>query len=61
MAIGSLEELRRVAKQLPDVPPEKLVHRPWIDMVRMETECGGEWVREPSSWTSGWTAGGSPG
>ncbi len=46
MAIGSLEELRSVAKQLPDVPPEKLVHRPWIDMVRIETECG-EWVREP--------------
>jgi len=46
MAIGSLEELRRVAKELPDVPPEKLVHRPWIDMVKVETECG-EWVREP--------------
>ncbi|MFB6470532.1 MAG: isoleucine--tRNA ligase [Vulcanisaeta sp. AZ3] len=47
MVIGTIEELRSVAKYVPNVPDELLVHRPWIDMVRIETNDCSEWVREP--------------
>ena len=47
LVIGSLDELRKYAKFIPNVPNEMLVHRPWIDMVRIETEDCKEWVREP--------------
>ncbi|ADY02310.1 isoleucyl-tRNA synthetase [Vulcanisaeta moutnovskia 768-28] len=46
LVIGSLDELRKYAKFIPNVPSEMLVHRPWIDMVRIETEDCKEWVRE---------------
>ena len=47
MVIGSIEELRRLAVELPNVPEDKLVHRPWIDMVKLRTPDCSEWVREP--------------
>ncbi len=47
LVIGSLDELRKYAKFIPNVPNEMLVHRPWIDMVKIETEDCREWVREP--------------
>ncbi len=47
LVIGSLDELRRLAKYVPEVPDDLLVHRPWIDKVRIETEDCREWVREP--------------
>ena len=47
LVVGSLEELKRLAVELPNVPDEKLVHRPWIDMVKIRTQDCSEWVREP--------------
>ncbi len=47
LVIGSLEELKKLAKELPQVPDDLLVHRPWIDMVRICTEDCDEWIREP--------------
>ncbi|MCG2864814.1 MAG: isoleucine--tRNA ligase [Vulcanisaeta sp.] len=47
LVIGSLEELRKYAKFVPNVPDDMLVHRPWIDLVKIETEDCREWVREP--------------
>ncbi|WP_069806884.1 isoleucine--tRNA ligase [Vulcanisaeta thermophila] len=47
LVIGSIEELRRYADYVPNVPLDMLVHRPWIDMVRIKTQDCSEWVREP--------------
>ena len=47
LVIGSLEELRKYAKFVPNVPDDMFVHRPWIDLVKIETEDCREWVREP--------------
>jgi isoleucyl-tRNA synthetase len=47
MVVGSLEELRRLAKELLPVDDFKLVHRPWIDRVMLSTPDCDEWVREP--------------
>jgi isoleucyl-tRNA synthetase len=47
LVIGSIEELKKLAVELPNVPDEKLVHRPWIDMVKLRTPDCNEWVREP--------------
>ncbi len=47
LVIGSIEELKRLAKELPQVPDDLLVHRPWIDQVKICTEDCDEWVREP--------------
>ncbi len=47
LVIGSVEELKKLARELPDVPDDLLVHRPWIDMVKICTEDCEEWVREP--------------
>ncbi len=47
LVIGSIEELKKLAKELPQVPDDLLVHRPWIDMVKLCTEDCDEWIREP--------------
>ena len=47
LVIGSLEELKKLAKELPNVSDDLLVHRPWIDQVKICTEDCDEWVREP--------------
>ena len=47
LVIGSIEELKRCAKELPNVDEDKLVHRPWIDMIKIETPDCREWIREP--------------
>jgi len=47
MVVGSIEELKSLAKRLPPVPDFWLVHRPWIDVVEISTEDCDEWVREP--------------
>jgi len=47
LVVGSIEELKRLAKELPPVDDFKLVHRPWIDSVVLKTEDCDEWVREP--------------
>jgi len=47
LIIGSLEELKKVAKKLPNVTDELLIHRPWIDMIEIETSDCKEWIREP--------------
>lgn len=46
--IGSIEELKKEAEYLPDVDDFRLVHRPWIDRVKLKaTEDCSEWVRVP--------------
>jgi isoleucyl-tRNA synthetase len=47
LVVGSLEELKKLAKELPPVDDFKLVHRPWIDQVKLSTPDCDEWVREP--------------
>ncbi len=47
LVIGSLDELKKLAKELPPVDDFHLVHRPWIDRVKIITEDCDEWVREP--------------
>jgi len=47
LVIGSLEELKKYAKEIPNVDDDKLIHRPWIDMVKIEYDGCREWVREP--------------
>ncbi|HII46477.1 isoleucine--tRNA ligase [Pyrobaculum aerophilum] len=47
LVIGSLEELKKLAKELPPVDDFKLVHRPWIDQVKISAHDCDEWVREP--------------
>ncbi len=46
--IGSIEELKKEAEYVPDVDDFRLVHRPWIDRVKLRpTEDCKEWVRVP--------------
>ncbi len=47
LVIGTLDELRRLAKRMPEVEDDLLVHRPWIDQVVLCTEDCDEWIREP--------------
>ena len=47
LVIGSIEELKKYAKELPNIPDDLLVHRPWIDMIKLCTEDCDEWIREP--------------
>ncbi|MFB6491417.1 MAG: isoleucine--tRNA ligase [Thermoproteus sp. AZ2] len=47
LVVGSIEELKRLAKSLPPVDDFWLVHRPWIDQVVIETPDCDKWVREP--------------
>ncbi len=47
LVIGSLKELKQKAKELPKVSDEELVHRPWIDQIKLATDECDEWVREP--------------
>ncbi|MGK0548911.1 MAG: isoleucine--tRNA ligase [Pyrobaculum sp.] len=47
LVVGSLDELKKLAKEVPPVDDFKLVHRPWIDQVKIATEDCDEWVREP--------------
>ncbi|MCU7788391.1 isoleucine--tRNA ligase [Pyrobaculum sp. 3827-6] len=47
LVVGSLEELKKLAKELPPVDDFRLVHRPWIDQVKISTPDCEEWVREP--------------
>jgi len=47
LIIGSLSELKKYASSIPNVDDDKLVHRPWIDMVKISSESCDEWVREP--------------
>jgi len=47
LIIGSLDELKQKAKELPEVSDDELVHRPWIDQVRLSADGCEEWVREP--------------
>lgn len=47
LVIGSLDELRKYASSIPNVDDERLVHRPWVDEVRIKTDDCSEWVREP--------------
>lgn len=47
LVIGSIEELKRLAKELPPVDDFWLVHRPWIDQVKLSTPDCDEWIREP--------------
>lgn len=46
--VGSIAELKSEAEYLPDVDDFRLVHRPWIDRVRLKptNDCK-EWVRVP--------------
>jgi len=48
LVIGSTEELRKLAVNVPEgLSDEELVHRPWIDRIKIRHgECS-EWVREP--------------
>jgi len=45
--VGSLEELKSLAKKLPPVDDFWLMHRPWIDQVEISTPDCDRWVREP--------------
>ncbi|MEM1961880.1 MAG: isoleucine--tRNA ligase [Sulfolobales archaeon] len=47
LVIGSIEELKSRASVLPEVDDDRLVHRPWIDMVELKTQDCSKWVREP--------------
>ena len=47
LVIGSLDELKNYAAFLPKVKDDELVHRPWIDEVKIVTDDCQEWVREP--------------
>ena len=47
LIIKSVDELKKYAKKLPDVDDDKLVHRPWIDMIEIEYDGCDKWVREP--------------
>ncbi len=47
LVIGSIEELKALAKEIPEVSDDELVHKPWIDKVKISTEDCREWVREP--------------
>ena len=47
LVIGSLKELKDKARDLPNVSDDELVHRPWIDRVKLGVEGCDEWVREP--------------
>lgn len=47
LVIGSIEELIKLAAEYPNVDKDKLVHRPWIDNVKLSAEGCHEWVREP--------------
>lgn len=47
LVIGSIEELTKLAVEVPKVDKDKLVHRPWIDNVKIVTNDCSEWVREP--------------
>jgi len=47
LVVGSLEELKKLAREVPPVDDFKLVHRPWIDQVKLSTPDCDEWVREP--------------
>ncbi len=47
LVIGSLEELKAIAKELPNVSDDELVHKPWIDQVKITIDDCSEWVREP--------------
>lgn len=47
LVIGSIEELTKLAVELPKVDNDRLVHRPWIDHIKISTDDCSEWVREP--------------
>jgi len=47
MIVGSVEELKSLAKKLPPVDDFWLMHRPWIDQVEISTPDCDRWVREP--------------
>lgn len=47
LVIGSIDELKAMAKSLPPVDDFWLVHRPWIDQVEISTPDCDKWVREP--------------
>jgi len=47
LVIGSIEELKRYSLGAPNVSDDDMVHRPWIDRVRLATNECREWVREP--------------
>ncbi len=47
LVIGSLDELKQKAEGLPEVSDDEIVHRPWIDQVRLSADGCEEWVREP--------------
>ncbi len=47
LVVGSIEELIKLAAEIPNVDEDKLVHRPWIDNVRLLSDECREWVREP--------------
>lgn len=47
LVVGSIDELKKLARELPPVDEFKLVHRPWIDRVVLKTEDCEDWVREP--------------
>ncbi len=47
LVVGSVEELIKLAVEVPDVDKDRLVHRPWIDSVKLLSEGCREWVREP--------------
>jgi len=46
LVLGSLEELKKYSYKLPDVDDDKLIHRPWIDMVKIRYDGCDEWIRE---------------
>ncbi len=47
LVVGSLDELKRYAAHLPEVDDFWLVHRPWIDRVKINHGNCSEWTREP--------------
>ncbi|MEL9991878.1 MAG: isoleucine--tRNA ligase [Thermoproteus sp.] len=47
LVIGSLDELKALARSLPPVDDFWLVHRPWIDQIEISTPDCDKWVREP--------------
>lgn len=47
LVIGSVEELKKYAISLPEVDDDRLVHRPWIDMIDLKTQDCFRWIREP--------------
>jgi len=47
IVVGSIEELKKLADELPTDDVEKLTHRPWIDKVKLSVDGCSEWVREP--------------